>query len=82
MFLCFAQKIALAWTNQQRHCLNKLCDQVDGKAVSTTSLLYIYERRGEKKKKKKKQIAAEFLQHPQNSAGLSTVQRVLNCTTT
>lgn len=79
MFLCFAQKIALAWTNQQRHCLNKLCDQVDGKAVSTTSLLYIYER---KKKKKKKQIAAEFLQHPQNIAGLGTVQRVLNCTTT
>lgn len=54
MFLCFAQKIALAWTNQQRHCLNKLCDQVDGKAVSTTSLLYIYEKKKKKKQKKRK----------------------------
>lgn len=57
MFLCFAQKIALAWTNQQRHCLNKLCDQVDGKAVSTTSLLYIYER---KKKKRKSRLLPSF----------------------
>lgn len=53
---CFAQKIALAWTNQQRHCLNKLCDQVDGKAVSTTSFCTYM-----KEEEKKKQVAAEFL---------------------
>lgn len=76
MFLCFAQMIVFAWTNQQRHCLIKVCDQVDGKVVSTISFLYIYKRR------KRKQTAAEFLQHPQNSACLDRVQRGLNCTPT
>lgn len=75
VFMFCSKDCACLDKSAERHCLNKVCDQVDGTAICLTSFLYIYE-------KKKRQIAAEFLQRPRNSAGLDTVQCVLNCTTT